>query len=94
MVSASIASYQTYRKSRARDGEGHSLFTSVVGDADRIEGSAWKKRWARWSDALARRDFVYGVVALALIGHLEWFLWACAVGVVLYSLILTLLVAL
>ena len=42
----------------------------------------------RWSDALARRDFIYAVVLLALVNRLEWFLWACAVGVNVYALVL------
>jgi phosphatidylglycerophosphate synthase len=80
-VSAGIASYQTYKKSKSAD------FTSVVGDASSVQG-VWQARLVRWSDALARRDFIYAVVGLALIGHLEWFLWACAVGVNLYALVL------
>jgi phosphatidylglycerophosphate synthase len=86
IVSASIASYQTYRKSKT------ASFTSVVGDASMVR-SLWQARLVRWSDALARRDFIYGVVVLALIGHLEWFLWACSIGVVVYSLVLLALLA-
>lgn len=81
LFSASIASWQTYRKTA------NAAFTSVVGDASRVQ-SPWQARLVRWSDALARRDFIYGVVILALIGHLEWFLWACSIGVCLYSLVL------
>ena len=89
LVSASIASYQTYLKSQRQNDRGASLFTSVVGDASKIQGSVWRVRLVRWSDALARRDFIYGVVVLALIGHLEWFLWLCAIGVCLYATVLT-----
>lgn len=82
VVSAALASYQTWRK-------GQSSFTSVSGD---IRGVAteprWRRRLVRASDALARRDFVYGVVVLAFLGHLEWFLWACAIGSVIYALVL------
>ena len=81
IVSAAIASWQTYRQSTT------AAFTSVVGNASRIHG-AWQARLARWSDALARRDFIYGVVVLAMIGHLEWFLWACSIGVTIYALVL------
>jgi phosphatidylglycerophosphate synthase len=83
LVSASIASWQTYQKTQG------SSFTSVVGDASTVAKSPWQARLARWSDALARRDFIYGVVFLALIGHLEWFLWACSIGVCVYALVLT-----
>ena len=112
LVSAAIASWQTYKKASPPaplpvgegskspsfpppPGEGGpsktvgeaSLFTSVVGDASRVRG-VWQARLVRWSDALARRDFIYGVVVLALIGRLEWFLWACSVGVTIYALVL------
>jgi 1L-myo-inositol 1-phosphate cytidylyltransferase / CDP-L-myo-inositol myo-inositolphosphotransferase len=88
LASAALASYQTYRKSRRQKPSGESLFTSVVGDASHVR-SAWQARLVRWSDALARRDFIYGVVILALISRLEWFLWACAIGVTVYTLVLT-----
>jgi phosphatidylglycerophosphate synthase len=84
LVSASIASWQTYKKSNS------SSFTSVAGDASKVRG-VWQARLVRWSDALARRDFIYGVVILALIGHLEWFLWACSLGVIAYALVLLVL---
>jgi phosphatidylglycerophosphate synthase len=84
LLSASIASWQTYKKNK-------SSFTSVVGDARAARGSAWKERLVGWSDALARRDFVYIVPLLALIGLLEWFLWACAIGVSLYTVVLLVL---
>jgi 1L-myo-inositol 1-phosphate cytidylyltransferase / CDP-L-myo-inositol myo-inositolphosphotransferase len=96
LLSAALASYQTYLKTRRaglRDGQ--SLFTSVVGDASRLKGApAWERRLAGLSDALARRDFVYGVVFLALIGRLEWFLWPCAIGANVYALVLLLLLVL
>lgn len=84
VISASIASWQTYKKSNS------SSFTSVAGDASKVRG-AWQARLVRWSDALARRDFIYGVVFLALIGHLEWFLWACSLGVLVYAAVLVVL---
>lgn len=85
LVSAGLASLQTYR-------QGKSSFTSVVGDASvAAHASPWKKRLVALSDALARRDFVYGVVVLALIGQLEWFLWACAIGSNLYAVVLVFL---
>jgi 1L-myo-inositol 1-phosphate cytidylyltransferase / CDP-L-myo-inositol myo-inositolphosphotransferase len=81
LMSASLASYQTYRK-------GKSSFTSVVGDAADVQGSPWKRRLVALSDALARRDFIYAVVFLALIHRLEWFLWPCAIGANLYAVVL------
>jgi 1L-myo-inositol 1-phosphate cytidylyltransferase / CDP-L-myo-inositol myo-inositolphosphotransferase len=85
LVSAGLASYQTYRK-------GRSSFTSVMGDDKAVQAaSPWEQRLVKASDALARRDFIYGVVFLALLGHLEWFLWPCAVGVNIYAAVLILL---
>lgn len=82
LVSASLASYQTWRK-------GQSSFTSVSGDIKSVgEEPLWRRLLIKVSDELARRDFVYGVVVLAFIGHLEWFLWACAIGSVIYALVL------
>jgi 1L-myo-inositol 1-phosphate cytidylyltransferase / CDP-L-myo-inositol myo-inositolphosphotransferase len=90
LVSASLASWQTWKKA-SQTNSSESLFTSVMGDAKRVETSLWKRRLTRWSDALARRDFIYGVVVLAFLGHLEWFLWALAIGVNVYAAVLMLL---
>ena len=38
--------------------------------------------------AMRQRDFVYGVVLLALVNRLSWFLWACAIGSIVYACIL------
>jgi phosphatidylglycerophosphate synthase len=82
LLSAALASVQTWRK-------GQSSFTSVSGDTrDAAEAPAWRRRLVQMSDALARRDFVYGVVVLALIGRLSWFLWACAAGSIVYACVL------
>ena len=89
LLSASLASVQTWKNQRQKDGE--SLFTSVVGDAERVSDSPFKKKLVAMSDALARRDFIYGVVLLAFIGHLEWFLWALAIGVNIYAIVLIVL---
>jgi hypothetical protein len=40
------------------------------------------------ADQLARRNFIYLVVALALLGKVNWFLWMGAVGAPLYFLAL------
>lgn len=84
ILSASLASLQTYL-------HGRSSFTSVVGDSKSVQGSPWKRRLVALSDALARRDFVYGVVLLALINRLEWFLWPCAIGANVYAVVLVIL---
>jgi phosphatidylglycerophosphate synthase len=85
LISAGLASYQTYRK-------GRSSFISVMGDDSAVRSApVWERQLVKASDALARRDFIYAVVLLALLGHLEWFLWACAVGSNVYALVLVLL---
>ena len=85
LISAALASYQTWRK-------GQSSFTSVTGETNSLsESPAWRRRLAQMSDALARRDFIYGVVVLALIGRLSWFLWACAAGSLVYACVLGIL---
>jgi phosphatidylglycerophosphate synthase len=82
LVSASLASYQTWRT-------GRSSFTTIAGDARRMEEMpAWRRGLVQLSDALARRDFVYAVVVLALLGRLSWFMWACAIGSVIYACVL------
>ncbi len=94
ILSALLASYQTYRMARTKDNlsQGGSLFTSVVGDAKAFQNApTWEKNLVKASDALARRDFIYFVVFLALIGHLNWFLWPCAIGANLYAVVLLLL---
>ena len=35
--------------------------------------------------ALMNRDFAYGLVVLALIGHLNWFVWGAAFGTYIYA---------
>jgi hypothetical protein len=93
LVSAALASYQTYLKTKAAGADpAQGLFTSVVGDAGKVRNApAWERRLVALSDALARRDFIYAVVFLAFIGRLDWFLWPCAIGANVYALVLALL---
>jgi 1L-myo-inositol 1-phosphate cytidylyltransferase / CDP-L-myo-inositol myo-inositolphosphotransferase len=90
IVSAALASVQTYRKTKNKNFKDEKgLFTSVVGDAGAVRlAPAWEKALVRLSDELARRDFIYGVVCLAFMGHLEWFLWPCAIGANVYAVVL------
>jgi hypothetical protein len=39
----------------------------------------------RGFEALMNRDFAYMLVALALIGRLDWFLWGAAFGTYVYA---------
>jgi hypothetical protein len=73
-----------YRTTMKETKSGGPLFTSVVhghalGENDSI---------ARLADQLARRDFIYLVVGLAILGKVKWFLGIGAVGAPLYFLVL------
>jgi phosphatidylglycerophosphate synthase len=82
LLSAGLVYWTTMRCKTS----GGPLFTSVVGTspADRETPSPAE----RIADQLARRDFIYLVVALAVFGKVEWFLWMGAVGAPLYFLAL------
>jgi phosphatidylglycerophosphate synthase len=82
LLSASLVYCTTMRHKIS----GGPLFTSVVGASSpdsKIPSPAEKI-----VDQLARRDFIYLVVALALLGKVNWFLWMGAVGAPLYFLAL------
>lgn len=44
-----------------------------------------RRRLLRGFEALMNRDFAYMLVALALIGRLDWFLWGAAFGTYVYA---------
>ena len=69
-----------------RKTSGGPLFTSVVGVSS--PNSEIPSPAERIADQLARRDFIYLVVTLALLGKVNWFLWMGAVGAPLYFLAL------
>ena len=69
LASAALVYWQTMRSKNAVEPQ----FTSVVKDHQASSLS-------RVADALSRRDFIYLVVILAIMGKLEWFLMASAVG--------------
>jgi CDP-L-myo-inositol myo-inositolphosphotransferase len=73
---AAFVSFTRLRRSAA--------FTTIV------EDGRWP-RARRVADALGRRDFIFGLVFLALIGALPAFLWAAAVGTYVYLALLVVL---
>jgi phosphatidylglycerophosphate synthase len=83
IVSAGLASFQTWRK-------GKSSFTSVAGDAASVP-KGWRRQLTKASDSLARRDFVYIVPLLALFKLLPIFLLLTAVGSNVFALVLLLI---
>jgi hypothetical protein len=64
---------------RVKDGNG-PLFTSVSTNSDR--------RLAWILDAASRRDFIYLVLGLALLGKSDWFLLLAALGAPLFFFLL------
>ncbi len=74
ILSASFVYWTTMRK---KEGEG-PLFTSVSEDSSTT----------RFIDFLARRDFIYLVLLLAIFGKIQWFLLMGAVGAPIYFLVL------
>ena len=79
LLSAGLAYWTTMRKR-----SGGPLFTSVIANSTEDGRNAGE----RLVDQLARRDFIYLVVALAAAGKVGWFLWMGAVGAPLYFLAL------
>ena len=69
------AGFVYWRLMRAKGGGG-ALFTSVSAEPERP--------LARTLDAASRRDFIYLVIALALVGKSSWFLLLAAIGAPIY----------
>ena len=82
LLSASFVYWTTMRGKPS----GGPLFTSVIGVSS--PNSEIPSAAERIADQLARRDFIYLVVILALLGKVNWFLWMGAVGAPLYFLAL------
>jgi phosphatidylglycerophosphate synthase len=85
LLSAVLVYWTTMKKTTSNG----PLFTSVVPAPGRGESNS--DSVARIADRLARRDFIYLVVGLALFGKVKWFLQMAAVGAPLYFLVLTVL---
>jgi phosphatidylglycerophosphate synthase len=73
-----------WKRLRLKDGSG-PLFTSVSATPD--------DRLSRVMDAAARRDFIYVVPVIALLGKSSWFLVVAAVGAPIFFLLLVCLAA-
>ena len=79
LLSASLVYWTTMRRKTS----GGPLFTSVSRNGEGVSSPG-----AKIADLLARRDFIYLVVALACLRRTDWFLWLGAVGAPLYFLAL------
>jgi phosphatidylglycerophosphate synthase len=79
LLSASMVYWTTMRRKTSAG----PLFTSVSRNGEGVSSPG-----AKIADLLARRDFIYLVVALACLRRTDWFLWMGAVGAPLYFLAL------
>jgi len=66
-----------WKTMRSKSGEG-PLYTSV-------SSSSEKNKISQIADFLSRRDFIFLVVILAFFGHLDWFLYASAIGTPVFA---------
>jgi 1L-myo-inositol 1-phosphate cytidylyltransferase / CDP-L-myo-inositol myo-inositolphosphotransferase len=82
LLSAALVYWTTMRETTSNG----PLFTSVVHAPALAENRS--NPIARIADQLARRDFIYLVVGLAILGKVRWFLQMAAVGAPLYFLVL------
>jgi phosphatidylglycerophosphate synthase len=78
------AGFVYWRLVRPKEGAG-AQFTSVSASPDRP--------LARMLDAASRRDFIYLVLILALVGRSNWFLLLAAIGAPIYFILVMLLAA-
>jgi phosphatidylglycerophosphate synthase len=76
------AGFVYWRLMRAKD-DGGALFTSV--------SAAPERPLARVLDAASRRDFIYLVLILALVGRSNWFLLLAGTGAPIYFLLVLIL---
>jgi 1L-myo-inositol 1-phosphate cytidylyltransferase / CDP-L-myo-inositol myo-inositolphosphotransferase len=74
-----------YWRLMRRKNDGGALFTSV--------SAAPERPLARLLDAASRRDFIYLVIILAVIGKSNWFLLLAAFGAPIYFFLVVLLAA-
>ncbi len=84
IASVFIVSYGVLRRKK---GAG-PLFISVVEEREAPKLKPFFRFLAKVADLLGRRDFSYILVLLTLLGKVEWFLWAGALGTNLYFLLL------
>lgn len=91
LLFTALLSYQQYLKIRYRMEQEETLFVSSAGAVDNADESSFRHLLLTVTEILSRRNFVYLVVLLAFVGKLDWFLYAYAVGSLLYTFILVML---
>lgn len=69
---------------RRRGQRSSSATTAVLGVVDEVAGGGFETKLSRLENILAQRDFIYLLVLLALADCVYEFLWAAAVGGLLY----------
>lgn len=81
-VLASAFAAWRHRKARRREGR------AATGVTDEVAGGGLDSKLSRLENALAQRDFIYLLVLLAFVDRVYEFLWAAAVGGLLFFAIM------
>lgn len=85
LLSVSWVSWKTLRKRKERGGP---LFVSVADESSAEHAGKSTGRLVRIANALSRRDFIFFLIFLTMLGWQPVFLWMAAVGSILYFLTL------
>ena len=79
-----VASAATAWQHRLRRRAASSVPTAEAGVTEEAAGGGLESKLSRLENALAQRDFIYLLVLLALVDCVYEFLWAAAIGSLLY----------
>jgi phosphatidylglycerophosphate synthase len=84
VIASAWTAWQHRRKRRAAS----AVPVAEAGVTDETSGTGFESRLARLENSLAQRDFIYLLVVLALVDCVYEFLWAAAIGGLLYFAIM------
>ncbi|MEK7657349.1 MAG: CDP-alcohol phosphatidyltransferase family protein [Elusimicrobiota bacterium] len=84
LAAAAASAWLVYSRAAAKPRHAESPFFNGLEVAGAESLSTPQRLLSRLEDALARRDFVYILVAAALAGRLDLFLWAAGIGAPLF----------
>ncbi len=79
-----LASASTAWRHRLRRRAASAIPVAEAGVTEEAAGGGFESRLARFENALAQRDFIYLLVLLALVDCVYEFLWAAAIGGLLF----------
>lgn len=83
-AAAAASAWLVYARATAKTRRAESPFFNGLDVSGEESLSAPQRLLSRLEDALARRDFVYILIAAALAGRLDLFLWAAGIGAPLF----------